>query len=90
MSNRQLALPIPEPLYARFQANMPWGQRAKIVIMLIEQLCDMIEQNPDDQILVKLYTGRVQLKDISDAKLSPEDAERAIGNYFSRQGKQKD
>lgn len=84
--SRQITVPVSNALYNRVQRLIPWGQRATIICKLIEMLCDSIEEHPDDMTLVKFYSGRIQLRSTSDAKLSPEDAERAIGDYLRRKG----
>lgn len=85
MSKRQLAIPIPEKLYLRVQKLLPWGQRATIIAKLIEQLCDLLD-SADGEVLVKIYSGRIRLVETTDGNVSPEEAERAIGDYLRRKG----
>ncbi len=87
MKDRRLSIPLANSLYLRLQRLIPWGQRATIVVMLIEQLCDIVEES-GGEILVKLYSGRIRLQEDKNANISAEDAERAIRNHLRRASEQ--
>lgn len=83
MKDRRLSVPLSSSIYLRLQRLIPWGQRATIIVMLIEQLCDIIEESGGET-LVKLYSGRIKLQEDKNANISAEDAERAIRNHLRR------
>ncbi len=56
MSQRRISTPVSEDLYQRFTTALPWGYRSTIVVNLLEQICDMIEEDGD--MIVKLITKK--------------------------------
>lgn len=78
--NRRLSIPVSEDLYQRFTRSLPWGERTNVVIVLLEQLCEVMEKE-GMQGLAKIYLGRVKIGTTNE-ELSENDLERAVGRAF--------
>ncbi len=80
MSNRRVSIPVSEKLYQRFTNSLQWGERTNVMVILIEQLCDIMEREGAEG-MAKIYLGKIRLGETNE-ELSSDDITRAVGRAF--------
>ena len=80
MGERRISVPVSEDLYQRFTKLLPWGERKNAMLVILEQLCDILEKHGREG-LAAIYLGRIKIG-INNEELSEDELERAVRRAF--------